>query len=167
MYPHLARAVFGQIFGIVSDLLIVKGMVSRLTSQKIGTALSFVVPAAGMVGISYLSKYGIVFLVGNLSSIWVHFTYIYTCEILCVHANETFLVPCSRGLSISVGYCRQRRRLLEPPSMRQLPPTRPSSLASCKLQITGKARSILFNVQGKLQVASCKLQVASCKASCS
>ena len=59
MYPHLARALFGQVFGSVSDLLIVKRMVSRLTSQKIMTTLSFLVPAAGMVGISYLSKYGV------------------------------------------------------------------------------------------------------------
>ena len=50
--------------------------------------------------------------------------------------------------------------LLDPvgPSMRQIPPTRPSSLASCRLP--GKARSILFKASCP---ASCKLQITSCK----
>ena len=71
---------------------------------------------------------------------------------------DSFLVPCSRGLSISVDCLLHRQSQLAKQNLPwqssfcQLPASCKLQVASCKLQVANY----------KLQVASCKLQVASC-----
>jgi len=53
--PQLARAVYGFICGILTDYILRTGRLSRLNMHKVNTALSFLIPAIGMVVMSYLA----------------------------------------------------------------------------------------------------------------
>jgi len=54
--PHFCRGIFGQVFGVVSDTLINKGTLSPLNTQKVIASLAFMMPAMGMVAVSFLSS---------------------------------------------------------------------------------------------------------------
>jgi len=54
--PYLARTIFAQIIGASADFLIAKNYVPRMRMQKINTALAFIIPAAGMICMSYLTS---------------------------------------------------------------------------------------------------------------
>jgi len=53
--PSLSRVIIGQIAGGISDVLIAKEKISKIWMQKINATLGFVIPAAGMVAMSYLT----------------------------------------------------------------------------------------------------------------
>jgi len=53
--PQLARAVYGFICGILTDFILRTGRLSRLSMHKVNTAISFLIPAIGMVVMSYIA----------------------------------------------------------------------------------------------------------------
>jgi len=53
--PLLSYAIYAFAAGAISDSLIAKGRLSRLNMQKVNTALAFLVPAVGMVLMSFVA----------------------------------------------------------------------------------------------------------------
>merc|ERR1740137_456309 len=54
--PQLARWLYGQVCGIVSDWIIQKSYLSRLNMQKFNVFLAFTIPGLGMIGMSFLTS---------------------------------------------------------------------------------------------------------------
>ena len=54
--PQLARFLYGQVCGVFSDWVILKGHLSRLNMQKVNVILAFIIPGIGMIAMTFFTS---------------------------------------------------------------------------------------------------------------